>query len=182
MTDPNNLNPASPDAPEAPNALVQDMASLYGRSLDPSPLDDTILATARSHFEASTSPVVPATPVESGESEPIAPAVPIRAWWARWRVIEVASLAAVVALIVWIGVPDQQPRHDNISSGNVPLAGDVDRNGRVDILDAYQLQRKIETGDTLSSALDMTGDGQINRDDVSAIAQLAVRLEGGQRS
>jgi hypothetical protein len=67
---------------------------------------------------------------------------------------------------------------------------DLDRNGRVDILDAFKLARQIESsgGRRRSKAVateragtdwDMNGDGFVNHDDVDFVAFAAVRLNKG---
>ena len=57
--------------------------------------------------------------------------------------------------------------------------GDVDRNGRVDILDAFKLARHIESAGAVEGKWDMNGDGQVNREDVDIVAFAAVRLDKG---
>jgi len=54
---------------------------------------------------------------------------------------------------------------------------DLDRNGRVDILDAFHLARKLQAGDVIPRDLDVNGDGMVNRKDIEAIAVEAVALE-----
>ncbi|MHC4709322.1 MAG: dockerin type I domain-containing protein, partial [Planctomycetota bacterium] len=56
--------------------------------------------------------------------------------------------------------------------------GDLDRSGRVTILDAFALARQIKSGQSPSSG-DINSDGRIDRADVDAIAMLAVRLPEG---
>lgn len=58
--------------------------------------------------------------------------------------------------------------------------GDVNADGKVDILDAYLLQRRIELARQLEAMWDVTGDGQVDESDVRAIAARAVSLEGGR--
>ncbi|HWL92171.1 MAG TPA: dockerin type I domain-containing protein, partial [Phycisphaerae bacterium] len=65
------------------------------------------------------------------------------------------------------------------SSPGAPLREDVDGSGRVDILDAFVLARRIDGGAGVSESFDLTGDGQVNRFDVDAVAMAAVRLKGG---
>jgi hypothetical protein len=50
---------------------------------------------------------------------------------------------------------------------------------RVDILDAFLLARRIESGGPLDAGWDINGDGRIDGDDVDAIAFAAVRLGPG---
>ncbi len=58
------------------------------------------------------------------------------------------------------------------------VAGDLDRSGRVTILDAFALARQLDSGSS-PAASDFNGDGLIDRGDVDAIAMLAVRLPEG---
>ena len=54
---------------------------------------------------------------------------------------------------------------------------DVNQDGRVDILDAFQLAREIQSGAALPTALDFNGDGVVDRSDADVIASEAVSLE-----
>jgi hypothetical protein len=56
---------------------------------------------------------------------------------------------------------------------------DLDRNGRVDILDAFALARWIESGQPLDVTMDFNGDGAVDRLDADDIAMHAVSLEQG---
>ena len=88
-----------------------------------------------------------------------------------------AAAAAVIALAVWIASP----------RSSAPLAppraaaepADVDRNGRVDILDAYALARRLEEGVSIDARLDLNRDGVIDGSDVDRIAARAVSLNQG---
>src|SRR6185369_1280179 len=53
---------------------------------------------------------------------------------------------------------------------------DINRDGRVDVLDAFALARRIETGGTLDPRWDINGDGRVDRADVNVIAARAVNL------
>jgi hypothetical protein len=60
-----------------------------------------------------------------------------------------------------------------------PLAReDFDRNGRVDVLDAFRLARALERGEPVPPAFDLDGDGVIDRRDVDLVAARAVRIHG----
>lgn len=83
------------------------------------------------------------------------------------------AAAAVVALVVWLAGPPG-PAADTPPA----VAADLDRNGRVDILDAFALARQLKSGEAGRRA-DMNADGVVNGADVEAIAMLAVALPEG---
>src|SRR6185503_17586917 len=96
-----------------------------------------------------------------------------------------AAAAAAVAIAV-------VAYRDRGHSGRAPLAatrgvtpsaaqGDVDGNGRVDILDALVLAKKLRDhpGATPRAGEDVNGDGVVDRFDVDAVARLAVRVGAG---
>jgi hypothetical protein len=56
---------------------------------------------------------------------------------------------------------------------------DVDRSGRVDILDAFRLAKHIESGGPTDIRWDLNEDGRVDRDDVDLVAFAAVRLGKG---
>jgi hypothetical protein len=59
---------------------------------------------------------------------------------------------------------------------------DLNHDGKVDILDAFLLARKLQGTHVSDPHLDVNGDGLINRKDVEAIAAHAVSLGKGGRS
>jgi hypothetical protein len=61
----------------------------------------------------------------------------------------------------------------------VQLAGDVDGNGRVDVLDAFKLARFVESPGGADMQWDINGDGTVDSADVDAVAFSAVRLKEG---
>ena len=84
-----------------------------------------------------------------------------RPW--RWAIPGAGAglaAAAAVAMLLWAG----------------PVREDIDRNGRVDILDAFALARKVEAKLPVEPDWDITGDGSVNTADVDAIAMKAVAL------
>jgi len=95
--------------------------------------------------------------------------------WAAWT-----AAAAALALAVWVGgILTQAPVAPEVTAMRAPaVAGDLDRSGRVTILDAFALARQIESGQSPSSG-DINSDGRIDRADVDALAMLAVRLPEG---
>jgi hypothetical protein len=95
--------------------------------------------------------------------------------WA-WRI---AAAAAVIIFAFSLDLTKQTgPATDSFSiSKTQPV--DIDRNGRVDILDAFKLARHIESADRIETEWDFNGDGLIDRNDVDVVALAAVRLEKG---
>src|SRR5579862_578557 len=58
---------------------------------------------------------------------------------------------------------------------------DLNRDGKVDILDAFQLAREIKSGKAPATG-DFNGDGKVDAADVEFLAKRAVSLEKGGRS
>ena len=94
--------------------------------------------------------------------------------WAR-----VGAAAAVLFVGVWLYNAAQPSRQ--LPPAVSPLAGvrDLDRSGRVDILDAFGLAKRIERQEPLDPTWDLNGDGMVTQADVDALAMTAVRLDGG---
>jgi hypothetical protein len=59
---------------------------------------------------------------------------------------------------------------------------DLNHDGKVDILDAFQLARELHSGSPPSPSHDVNGDGLVNQLDVERIAAHAVKLPKGGRS
>ncbi len=107
----------------------------------------------------------------------------IRLRWAAGA----AAAAAVIALGVILFNPQSRlprfARNDMIrnpkSLGPALAEGraDIDRNGRVDILDAFRLARSIEARGPVDPQWDLNGDGRVDKDDVDLVASVAVHLE-----
>jgi hypothetical protein len=99
----------------------------------------------------------------------------------RWVGATAAAAAAVVVVAVTLhrgGAGDAT----RVAVSQAPaIAGDVDGNGRVDMLDAFVLARKVDAKATAAKGEDVNGDGVVDRRDVDAVAAMAVRLPGGGR-
>ncbi|MFH1419906.1 MAG: dockerin type I domain-containing protein [Planctomycetota bacterium] len=95
----------------------------------------------------------------------------------RWGQLGVA--AAGIALFFWIGRAFEGPTIRSTAIGSSVIAHDIDRSGRVDILDAMALAQHIESGTALDRRWDLTHDGTVDRADVDAVAMAAVRLVQG---
>ncbi len=93
-----------------------------------------------------------------------------------WLAVPLGAAAAAVLLVLARRQPlaERSSAH-GVAPGQVVQAEDLDRNGRVDILDAFQLARELEGGRTLAHR-DFSGDGRVDRADVERLAQLAVRV------
>ena len=85
-----------------------------------------------------------------------------------------AAAAAVILALIVAGVWFQKR-----SAPPTFVREDLDHNGRVDILDAFALARKVQQG-TVSTEFDMNGDGIVDSRDIDAIAGQAVKLERKQ--
>ena len=106
-----------------------------------------------------------------------------------WRV---AAAAAVIIFAFSLNLT-QKPEPSTSRTVLVKAqAVDIDRNGRVDILDAFKLARHIESADRTKTNLspvsstgqalrkqgwDINGDGLVDRNDVDLVALSAVRLD-----
>ena len=95
---------------------------------------------------------------------------------AQWAAVA-ASLALVAGLahVFYRGRPHSPPPARY-------ARGDLNHDGRVDILDAFELARQIKQGQAPPKAADLNGDGRIDAADVETIARQAVSLEKGNRS
>lgn len=99
----------------------------------------------------------------------------LRVHWA-WRI---AAAAAVIVFAFSLDLTKQSgPTKDQFSQNKIQPV-DIDRDGRVDILDAFKLARHIETNGPTEKAWDFNGDGRIDHSDVDIVAHAAVRLNKG---
>lgn len=104
----------------------------------------------------------------------------------RW-VASAAAAAAVIILVFTLNTSDKRTSTQmaerfevrKMSLAAAEMAPDIDRSGRVDILDAFKLARQIKAGEQPSKKWDMNGDGLVNRKDVDFVAFAAVRLDKG---
>lgn len=81
-----------------------------------------------------------------------------KVWW-------MSAAACFAALALLAGSLINAPRFER---------ADVDRNGRVDILDAFALARRIQQG--TAGGFDLNQDGVVDKLDVDLVAAQAVRL------
>jgi len=146
--------------PRVPEKLAAELRERYRHPVPvPSEVNDAVLARARERL--SRRRVIP---------------LPIR-WVAA--AAAVAAVVLVLASVSWRGMqfsPRQAPAG---AAALATPAEDVDGNGRVDILDAFALARRVEAGERIRPQWDVNGDGAVNREDVDRIALAAVDLRGG---
>ena len=105
-------------------------------------------------------------------------AIARRRWRRRaYRIVATSGAAAAVLMIgAWWG--GLLHRQTTPSPQSIALRNDLDGDGRVDILDAFYLAKRID-GPNPQKSWDVNGDDKIDRADVDAIAAVAVRVGGG---
>jgi hypothetical protein len=142
-----------------PPKLSADLNALFKPQLGvPPEVDRAVMDRAYRHFAA----------LQSGQGKR-------RIHWA-WRI---AAAVAVVIFAFSLDLTKQAgPTKDRASLSKIQPV-DIDRNGRVDILDAFKLARHLETASPSEKEWDINGDGVIDRSDVDIVAHAAVRLDKG---
>ena len=139
--------------PEAPKGLRDDLAAIYAADVPvPAEVDRAVLTMARRR-------------VTRRRRHKLA---------FRWAA-GVAAAAAVVMFAVFVTGPER----DRDTLTLVAAREDVDRDGRVDILDAFVLAKHVEAGRKPVARWDFNGDGRVDRADVDTVAMAAVKLNGG---
>ena len=143
-----------------PSKLSADLNALCEPQVGVPPgVDRAVMDHAHKHF----------APLQSGKGRRL------RIHWG-WRI---AAAAAVIILAFSLDLTKQPaPTIDNFSFSKAQ-AIDIDRNGRVDILDAFKLARHIESAAHTETKWDLNGDGLINRSDVDMVALAAVHMDKG---
>jgi hypothetical protein len=106
----------------------------------------------------------------------------------RWAAVA-AAMAACIGIVVTVRVAlvssrspvaNVQPHTSEVASSPVP--GDINGDGKVDMLDAYILARRIAAGAARQPGWDVNGDGKVDQQDVDWIANASVRVDPGTRS
>lgn len=85
------------------------------------------------------------------------------------------AAAAAIALLVTACFTFME----KTGTGQVAVMGDINADGRVDILDAFVVARGIQHHEKLTAAWDVNGDGVIDQKDVELLAQMAVNVSKG---
>jgi hypothetical protein len=138
------------DEPQLPARLSEDLKALYAPpQVIPPRVDDAILAHAREHLASLA------------RSRRI---VHFPRWLAAAAVV---ALAAVLSSL-WF------------SNRRLPevTREDINRDGRVDVLDAFALARRLQQGAATDRLFDINGDGVVDQKDIDAITTRAVKLDG----
>lgn len=141
------------DKSDAPQQLANDLRDLFPRDVTvPADVDHQILANARRRLSRRRRIVV-----------------------FKHLIAAAAAAAAAIAVVYFLGLRPPSPlTQPEPLAASVPA--DVDGNGRVDILDAFALARRIKASEPLDDHLDLNGDGVVDARDVDLIAHAAVKL------
>lgn len=147
-----------PDIPPVPDDLARRLRALHPPVPLPAHIDEAVLSHAR---RAAT-----------------------RRTWQR-RVLIAAPLAAAAGLTiaVWVAWPGKAVRSLRVPPPSVaserapqaPLAGDLNHDGTIDMLDALVLAQRIQRA-TPAPGDDQNKDGVIDTRDIDTLAMLAVDL------
>jgi hypothetical protein len=136
-----------------PQRLRDDLHALYGaRGEAPPRLDAAIVGMAQRHFARH------------------------RRRRLLLRTVAVSAAAASVVLVIWgAQLWDRTP----VLTIPTTAVEDIDRDGRIDIRDAFLLARRLEASQPSNLRWDINRDGEVDRTDVDTIAMAAVKLDGG---
>jgi hypothetical protein len=166
--------------PKAPAKLVTDLKELHKEHIFvPPKVDQSILNAAREQLEETSR--------EPAEQETARqPWIP---QWAPW-----AAAAASLMLLLFLTLPGEKHTPPSalakasVSAEEVALKQkpsspatvisrkDINKDGQVDILDAFTLASRIKAGAAIEENWDINGDGQVNQADVEEISAFAVKL------
>lgn len=137
-------------------ALSADLSRLYRPSMQiPAEREQAIQRAIRDHF-----------------AEP-----PARRIWTK-RVLPWAAVAATAGLVCTLWLTTRPPP----AAPGQFSAMDLDRSGRIDVLDAFLLARQLHSLRQFDLTSDFNGDGTVDGQDVDALAMKAVALNGRAQS
>jgi len=94
-----------------------------------------------------------------------------------WAAAAAATILLLATILQFFKQPVSGPARDSAFA-----RGDLNHDGRVDILDAFALARQLKQGETRNLQLDVNGDGVVDERDVATLAARAVKLEQGGHS
>lgn len=100
-------------------------------------------------------------------------------WTIRYAIGSIAAAAAVILIAIKI-THREQPTFE--SDRAVASSEDVNRDGKLDILDAFLMARKVAAKEPLTKDWDFNHDGMVDNKDVDVVAFSAVKIkpEGAQ--
>jgi hypothetical protein len=145
----------SNETPAPPRLIAALRRTQANRVFVPPATDDAVLRAAQNHFAPGK----------------LRGSVALTHWF-RWLAFATACLL-LCAVAYRLTRPGSFPAH---------AQEDLNRDGRVDILDAFQLARQLQARDNPATGPDLNGDGEVDQRDVEIIAAQAVKLEKGGRS
>lgn len=160
MQMPDDNQPYQDEALEAPPQLVVALSRLPKEPVFiPPTADEAILRASREHLEKPSEP---------------------RVRWFRlmpWLATAAAAILLLAAIPQFFRKPAPEP-------GRIAAfaRGDINHDGRLDILDAFALASRLKQGGPMNLQLDVNADGVVNERDLTALAARAVKLEQGDHS
>jgi hypothetical protein len=156
------------EEPKAPAKLVAALKEPPARRVFvPPSVDTAILRAAREYLTHSPATLSPSAGERAGVRGMF---TRLLRPWLLWPTVATACLALAGLAYFTSRSPHQSFARE-----------DLNRDRRVDILDAFQLAREIQSGGNPDSIADLNNDGLIDRRDAELIATHAVTLEkGGQ--
>ncbi len=147
----NGADQNNEDGLKAPEPLVAELKRVASTDLFiPRAVDDAVLLAARNALQPENPPRL------------------FRLRLLPW--LTAATAVLILALSVWFRPFAHRP---------VIASGDVNHDGRVDILDAFVLARELKAPAHPGATLDINGDGIVDQRDVTTLAARAVQLEKG---
>ena len=155
------VHPDPVDEPQLPAALVEALGGLHPRGpAVPGGVDRAILSEARAGYTRR------------------------RRFWLATRAVGATAAAAAAIVLAVVAVRERRhavpaPVAATRGVGQAGLSGDLDGNGRVDVLDAFLVARRVRDG-TTTPGNDVNGDGVVDQRDVDRVAGLVVSVEGGE--
>ncbi len=91
-------------------------------------------------------------------------------------ILRFGRIAAAAALVLALGLAVYFSRFTGPKKPSSLSPHDIDGNGRVDIADAFTMNRRIRSTDSLPETWDFNQDGRVDFRDVDVVAEQAVQL------
>lgn len=139
---------------EAPERLISALQKPRRGIFVPRTVDEAILRAARAQ---------------------LTPPAPRALKWLRFAPWAAGAAALLAGLVLLVQTPRRNPTE-------AIAREDLNRDGRVDILDAFTLAKTLEGSAPAPPTPDLNGDGRVDQGDVAYLAAEAVKLQKGGRS